>query len=57
MALTSDEDNDSHMTAGSSNLTPKKKRLQRGGDILKSEKQGHRYQKFRPEWCLNSQFK
>ncbi|KAF0720235.1 Dimer Tnp hAT domain-containing protein [Aphis craccivora] len=38
MALTSDEDNDSHITAGSSNLTPKKKRLQRGGDILKSEK-------------------
>jgi len=55
MGLTSDED--SPMNAETSNMTPKKKRLQRGGDALKSEKQGHRDQKFRDEWCLNSQYK
>jgi len=55
MGLTSDED--SPMNAETSNLTPKKKRLQRGGDALKSEKQGHRDQKFRDEWCLKSQYK
>lgn len=55
MGLSSDEDNP--MSERSSNLTPKKKRLQRGGDALKSEKQGHRDQKFRSEWCLNSKFK
>jgi len=56
MELSSDEDN--LVTAGPSKLlTPKKKRLHRGGNALRTEKQGHREQKFRMEWCLNPQFK
>lgn len=55
MEFSSDEDNS--IQGSSKLLTPKKKRLHRGGDALKTEKQGHRDQKFRTEWCLNPQFK
>ena len=37
----------------SSPTTPKKIRMNRGGDMAKSEKPKHRSQKFRTEWQKN----